>query len=110
MYPAVEACVNWPERPRPVRPGPLGRLRIDVDDGRQSVSSHGRCSARKHGRSAAREGTGRRRLCQQLCAMAATQPDERRWAEESGFGRLEGTAQLSQRAADIARVRSRHDE
>lgn len=110
MYPAVEACVNWPERPRPFRPGPLGRLRIDVDDDAQTVSSHGRRGARQHSRGAAREGTRRRGFRQQLCAMATTQPKERRRPEESRFGGLDGGSQLSQRAADIARVRSRDDE
>ena len=42
--------------------------------------------------------------------MAATQPQERRRAEEPRLGCLDGAAQLPQRPADVARVRSRDDK
>lgn len=110
VYPEIEARHKRPKRARPFRTGPLGRLRIDVDDGAQSVATHRGRGARENRRSASRERPRRGRLRQQLSAMATAKAEKRRRPEEAGIGRVERSSQLPERPADVARVRSRDDQ
>ena len=110
MYPANAPRRNWPKRPWPFGTRPLGRLRIDVDDRAQTVAAHGRGGTRENGRSTTRERPWRVGLRQELSAMAASQADERSWAEEPCGRRVESASKLLQRAVHVARVRSGYDE
>jgi hypothetical protein len=110
MYPETMNSAIGQNGHRRFWPGLLGRLRIDVDDGGQTVPPHRRRSARENCRGTRREGPRRSRLRQQLSAMAATKPQERRRSEKLSSRRFQRSSQLPERPADVAWVRSRDDE